>query len=76
VTTLVGYARVSKADGSQVHDLQRDALSAAGVTGEHTAPRADATIGRGLPERLRRCARATPFLSGSSIGSTATFVIW
>ena len=28
---LIGYARVSKADGSQVHDLQRDALIAAGV---------------------------------------------
>ena len=27
----IGYARVSKADGSQVHDLQRDALVAAGV---------------------------------------------
>jgi DNA invertase Pin-like site-specific DNA recombinase len=28
---LIGYMRVSKADGSQVFDLQRDALSAAGV---------------------------------------------
>jgi DNA invertase Pin-like site-specific DNA recombinase len=28
---LVGYMRVSKADGSQVTDLQRDALNAAGV---------------------------------------------
>jgi DNA invertase Pin-like site-specific DNA recombinase len=28
---LVGYMRVSKADGSQVTDLQRDALSSAGV---------------------------------------------
>ena len=35
VTTLIGYARVSKADGSQVHDLQRDALVAAGVAAEH-----------------------------------------
>jgi len=31
MTTLIGYARVSKADGSQVHDLQRDALEQAGV---------------------------------------------
>ena len=31
VTTLIGYVRVSKADGSQVHDLQRDALVASGV---------------------------------------------
>ena len=29
---LIGYARVSKADGSQSLDLQRDALLAAGVT--------------------------------------------
>jgi DNA invertase Pin-like site-specific DNA recombinase len=26
MTALIGYARISKADGSQVHDLQRDAL--------------------------------------------------
>ena len=32
---LVGYMRVSKADGSQVLDLQRDALVAAGVTARH-----------------------------------------
>lgn len=31
MTALIGYARVSKADGSQVHDLQRDALVQAGV---------------------------------------------
>ena len=31
---LVGYVRVSKADGSQLHDLQRDALVAAGVDSE------------------------------------------
>ncbi len=28
----IGYMRVSKADGSQVLDLQRDALLAAGVS--------------------------------------------
>ncbi len=28
---LIGYMRVSKTDGSQVLDLQRDALVAAGV---------------------------------------------
>jgi len=32
---LIGYARVSKADGSQVLDLQRDALLDAGVSAEH-----------------------------------------
>ncbi|MYF77399.1 MAG: transposon DNA-invertase, partial [Acidobacteria bacterium] len=29
---LIGYARVSKADGSQLLDLQRDALLEAGVS--------------------------------------------
>ena len=32
---LIGYMRVSKADGSQVLDLQRDALIAAGVEQPH-----------------------------------------
>lgn len=32
---LIGYARVSKADGSQVLDLQRDALVKAGVSPQH-----------------------------------------
>src|SRR5215213_4097352 len=32
---LLGYMRVSKADGSQVVDLQRDALLAAGVEPDH-----------------------------------------
>ncbi|WP_320196528.1 recombinase family protein (plasmid) [Agrobacterium rosae] len=31
MTTLIGYARVSKSDGSQLHDLQRDALTKAGI---------------------------------------------
>ena len=31
---LLGYMRVSKADGSQLLDLQRDALLAAGVAEE------------------------------------------
>lgn len=35
MTTLIGYARVSKADGSQVHDLQRDALTHAGVEADN-----------------------------------------
>ena len=32
---LIGYARVSKADGSQSLDLQRDALQVAGVDAGH-----------------------------------------
>jgi len=35
MTALIGYARVSKADGSQVHDLQRDALARAGVDADN-----------------------------------------
>src|SRR5205823_2257421 len=41
---LVGYMRVSKADGSQVTDLQRDALLAAGVDAHHLYE--DAASGR------------------------------
>src|SRR3954453_9061606 len=41
---LVGYVRVSKADGSQVTDLQSDALLAAGVDRTHIYE--DATSGR------------------------------
>lgn len=32
---LIGYMRVSKADGSQVLDMQRDALLAAGINTDH-----------------------------------------
>ena len=32
---LIGYMRVSKADGSQSTDLQRDALIVAGVSPAH-----------------------------------------
>src|SRR5262245_33227094 len=41
---LIGYMRVSKADGSQVTDLQRDALLAAGVDACHLYE--DATTGK------------------------------
>ena len=44
MTALIGYARVSKSDGSQVHDLQRDALVAAGVDPRHIYE--DAASGR------------------------------
>lgn len=44
MTTQLGYARVSKADGSRVHDLQRDALVAAGVDPERIYE--DAALGR------------------------------
>src|SRR5207302_328955 len=35
LSPLVGYMRVSKADGSQVLDLQHDALAAAGIAERH-----------------------------------------
>lgn len=41
---LVGYVRVSKADGSQVSDLQKDALMAGGVDPAHVYD--DAASGR------------------------------
>ena len=34
---LIGYARVSKADGSQSLDLQRDEFRAAGVDAGHVS---------------------------------------
>jgi DNA invertase Pin-like site-specific DNA recombinase len=43
-TPLIGYMRVSKADGSQVLDLQRDALIAAGVNQRHLY--SDAALGK------------------------------
>ena len=47
---LIGYMRVSKADGSQVVDLQRDALLAVGVDIVHftrITHRDTSMIGRG-----------------------------
>jgi hypothetical protein len=41
---LIGYMRVSKADGSRVLDLQRDALIADGVKPSQTE--AEAALGR------------------------------
>ena len=54
---LIGYMRVSKADGSQVFDLQRDALLAAGVGATHVYE--DLASGR-LDERpgLVACVRS------------------
>lgn len=54
---LVGYMRVSKADGSQVTDLQRDALLAAGVDPRHLYE--DAASGK-LTDRpgLAACLKA------------------
>ena len=72
---LVGYMRVSKADGSQTTNLQRDALLAAGVDAvqlydDHAS--GTATIVPVSPPASRRCATATRSSSGSSTGSAAT----
>ena len=50
---LIGYMRLSKADGSQVLDLQHDALLAAGVGAErlyedHASGKRDDRLGRDL----------------------------
>ncbi len=71
---LVGYMRVSKTDGSQVLDLQRDALLSAGVDARHLFE--DRASGAkddrpGLPGRWHSSALATCSLSGSWIGSAA-----
>ncbi len=54
---LIGYARVSKTDGSQTLDLQRDALLSSGVAPEHLYE--DHASGR-LSERpgLEACLKA------------------
>ncbi|RVK29977.1 resolvase [Sinorhizobium meliloti] len=52
MTTLIGYARVSKPDGSQLHDHQRDALIKAGVLQEHL--HRNAASGRRDRMRLRQ----------------------
>ncbi len=72
---LIGNARVSKADGSQRLDLQRDALTAAGV--ETEAIYEDCASGKRdeivLALRLasRRSVPATRWSCGSLIGSGA-----
>ena len=64
---LIGYARVSKADGSQLLDLQRDALLAAGVDEERLYE--DRASGR-LDHRpgLDACLKA--------LQPGNTFVVW
>ena len=64
---LIGYARVSKADGSQLLDLQRDALLDAGVTEERLYE--DRASGR-LDHRpgLEACLKA--------LQPGNTFVVW
>ena len=77
---LVGYMRVSKADGSQTTDLQRDALLAAGVGPgslyeDRASGKTDDRPGTGrLPEGA--AATKTPWSSGNSTGSAGTSATW
>lgn len=50
---LIGYMRVSKADGSQVLDLQRDALLQADVLPEHLYE--DFASGKSKVEHRLKC---------------------
>ena len=60
---LIGYARISKADGSQSLDLQRDALREAGVSDdaiyERTKRPDSVRTARGSPPSSRRRGRET-----------------
>ena len=72
---LVGYMRVSKADGSQTVDLQRDALLAAGVDAAHLYD--DHASGRtddrpGLASCLKALRDGDTLSCGSSTDSDAT----
>jgi hypothetical protein len=74
---LIGYMRVSKADGSQMLDLQRDAPIAAGVKRSHLYE--DQASGKkddrpGLEACLKALARVILSSSGSSIASAVISV--
>jgi DNA invertase Pin-like site-specific DNA recombinase len=71
---LIGSMRVSKSDGSQSLDLQRDALVAAGVAPErlyedHASGRQER--GPGSRRASRHSNRAIRSWCGNSIGSDA-----
>jgi hypothetical protein len=72
----IGYMRVSKSDGSQVLDLQRDALVAAGAMEDHLyedSGRDDQRPGLAACQKL--CGPVTRLSSGSSTGLAATCAI-
>jgi len=76
---MIGYMRVSKADGSQVLDLQRDALLSAGVISDrlyedHASGKRDDRPG--LDACRKTCITAIPSLPGSSIVLGAICAIW
>jgi len=76
---LVGYMRVSKADGSQTLDLQQDALDAAGVPERNIysdPPAASVTIGQDWSRASRPYDLETLWLFGSSTDSAVTCATW
>lgn len=76
---LIGYARVSKADGSQSLDLQHDALRAAGVERDNIYDDL-ASGGRddrpGLTACLKSLRDGDVLVAGSSIASDDRLPIW
>jgi len=76
---LIGYMRVSKADGSQTTDPQRDALLEAGVNEEQLyqdrASRKKDDV-RGWSRASRPSAAVTRSSCGSLTGSAATCTTW
>ena len=76
---LYGYMRVSKADGSQTVELQRDALLAAGVDPDRfttITPPGAAMTAPASPPASKRCGPATRSWCGSSTASAATCTTW
>ena len=72
----IGYMRVSKADGSQTLDLQRDALLAAGIeptSSMRISPPGAAMTGPVSSPVSRPSVRVIPWWCGSSIALVATF---
>jgi len=75
----VGYLRVSKADGAQSTDLQRDALLAAGIAPDAlmgTRPPVRRRTALTWPPASRRCGPATPWWSGGSTDWAETYATW
>ena len=75
----LGYLRISKADGSQVLDLQRDALLAAGVAADQLY--SDLASGKrddrpGLAACLKALRQGDVWWRGSSTDSAVICAIW
>lgn len=68
MTALIGYTRVPEADGSRIHDLQRDALAAAETAAAgHLLP----AIERLLRNSIRRISSATAVPVSACVSANA-----